>query len=106
MIVDRDLIMHAFRRARVRTRVFQAIVKLDQASASEIAAVTGLDARRVRWALEGRPSKYRHEESLLTLALARKIRTDRGIAYVPGSHAAVAVEELAKAKEVAPLQTP
>lgn len=61
------------RRSRLRSRVLLMLCSLGEAYPSQLAVACGVDARRVRWALEGRLPAYSPALSLVGLGLAEVV---------------------------------
>lgn len=71
----------SIRRAPARARVLLMLASLGEAHPRALAAAAGVDATRLEWIMRGHPPEYSEELALLTLGLAREIRTKAGRAF-------------------------
>lgn len=75
-------VLIALRRSRVKYRVYAALVRLGRASVAELADGACTDERRVRAVIHGDGHRYRHDTSLVALAVLRPTRGAYGQSYV------------------------
>jgi predicted transcriptional regulator with HTH domain len=69
------------RRSHVRSRILLILASRGELQAGHLAQLAGIDSRRLRWAMHGKPPHYRVELALVRASLVEEVRRGRWLRY-------------------------